>query len=116
MGISLGVFSSYAGTTMLADFAQRAERLVIATNEHGLEKCSFEVLLSLWEAFRWYDPDGLPWVRSVWNGMNLAAGRLEDRKITQGSVAFQALGPWRSLMDAPYTALWSSRSSMNGAS
>jgi hypothetical protein len=107
MGLGLALFNSPTGTTMLADYAPRAESLVITTNEHGLEKCSFEVPLSLWEAFSWYDPNGLPWVKVTWNGLLLAAGRLEDRRIQDGWVSFQALGAWRTLMDAPYTALWS---------
>jgi hypothetical protein len=104
MGIGLGIFS---GATMLADYAPRAANVEITSNSHGPEKLSCDVPLGLWESFSWLDPNGLPTMQAMWNGLTLFKGRLEDKRIRDGGVAFQALGPWRSLSDLPYTALWS---------
>src|SRR6185436_8853790 len=106
MGMGLGIFDTPGGS-LIADHAPRAEDLEITTNEHGVEKLSYTVQLGLADAFAFWDPNGTPWARAHLNGLDLFTGRLEDRRIRDGSVAFQALGPWRSLSDLPYTALWS---------
>lgn len=107
MAIGLGIFDTPGGT-LLADHAVRAEGLEITTNEHGAEKLSYEVQLGLADAFAFWDPNGTAWTRAHLSGLDLFTGRLEDRRIQDGRLALQALGPWRALSDLPYIALWSS--------
>ena len=61
-------------------------------------------------AFQLYDRPGLPHV-VLSDGVTVVwEGRLEDVAITDPGVRLTAFGYWRSLSDAPYTALWSDTS------
>jgi len=62
------------------------------------------------EAYMFYEPPHLLDVRAHWQGLKIWEGRLEDAmaEAAGGGVKINALGHWRALYDAPYTALWSS--------
>lgn len=99
------------GGALLLDASPQASGVTIATNEHGFESLRANIRLSFAEAFRLYDRPGLPHVALSDAAAGVAwEGRLEDVAITDGGVAITALGYWRALADAPYTALWSDSS------
>lgn len=106
MGLQLAIYDGPAGA-LIADYSHIARSLRFSTGEHGYRACSFDVPLSLSEAFRLYDRPGLPHVEVNWGAGRVWEGRLEDPSISDLGANLQALGYWRALSDAPYTALWS---------
>jgi hypothetical protein len=92
---------------LIGDYSSRASGVKASTGEHGFEALTFNIAMSLSEAFRLYDRAGLPHVVLSDGTMTLFEGRLEDVAIIDGGVRCQALGYWRALADVPYSALWS---------
>lgn len=104
--LQIGLYSSIAGSLYL-DASPRASNVVLVTGEHGFGTLTFDVRLSIWEAFQLYDRPGLMHVQVTEWGLPVWQGRLEDVRITPAGVTLTALGYWRALSDVPYTALWS---------
>jgi hypothetical protein len=93
---------------LLYDWTYKTEELTFGTNEHGYSSLTAQVPLTLVDSFQLYDKSGLLHVEINDNTMDTVwEGRLEDIAITDTGITLSALGYWRSLYDAPYTALWS---------
>lgn len=100
-----------AGGDLLLDASPFTSDVTFSTNSHGFEALPATIRRRLLDTFRFYDQPGLIYIALTWNGQILWEGRLEDPAVSaddQGSgLKIQALGAWRALTDAPYTALWS---------
>jgi hypothetical protein len=110
--LMLGLFDAppSSGGKLLFD-ASDASSCAITRNEHGDERLTADVRRPLTEVMQIYDQPGLLWAALVDGGRVLWLGRLEDPGLSAGvdgsGLQIQALGGWRALSDAPYTALWS---------
>lgn len=104
MAVGAGI---YTGDALTVDVSLRGENVLFSTNEHGPERFSCDLRLSLAEAFAQFDPNDTPTARVKWNGLTLFRGRVEDKHISDGQASLKAFGPWRSLSDVPYSALFS---------
>ncbi len=79
-------------------------------NEKGFEALSGFQKMQPWEAFWLYSLAPAKWLVLSFGGQTVWEGRLEDRKLEPEGFRFTALGARRALDDAPYTALWSTKS------
>ncbi len=94
----------------MLDYFGQAESVEITDGDHGHESLTATIPMTEESAFRWYARTGVLWAVLSALGHIVFEGRIEDVAIVAGGVQFVALGPWRSLSDRPYTALWSKSS------
>lgn len=104
---------AYAGLSddeiqMLADDTNQLTSLQFSTNEHGFAEAQSSAIVDPFDAFIRYDRAGCPDRKIVDNGLTLYEGRVEDISIKGNQITQASLGYIRSLLDNPYTALWSS--------
>lgn len=107
--LALQLYESATGG-LLADWTATAKGVRIASNEHGYQSLEAFIPMTLEAAFRFYDAVPGRLIHLNYGGGTVWAGRVEDRKLVDGGLEIVALGHWRALSDAPYTALWSSKS------
>lgn len=106
--IQLAVFD---GDTLIHDASHRARGGRVVHGKRGAESLTWRENLPF--------DEGLQWLQRALRGHTVKLsegslchwrGRLEDVALREYEVEFTALGKWRDLMDAPYTALWSTES------
>ncbi len=99
----------------MADFTSRLHParggggISFGSNKHGFStlECPF-IPLAIDESFLAYDWQGTPHVvASGQAGETAWEGRLENLSVLDGGIRLTALGYWRAMRDAPYSALWS---------
>lgn len=108
--IGIQVFDNASNLTPLADWSRIAERAVIHTNEHGFEYLPLFVPMAGYTSFRWYEAVPAAHVVVSSGATTLFEGRVEDRYLVSGGLELGVFGYQRALRDAPYTALWSTKS------
>lgn len=111
--LGLTVFTAPGGD-FVADWSRRVYELTIETGDHGYHSMTGSVGLTLAESFNIYnDHRGAMHIVLSDGAIVQWEGRIEDIQIVAGGIRFGALGYWRALFDAPYTALWSDSSVAN---
>lgn len=110
MGISLALYD-FPGGSLVEDVTQALASASLSTNEHGFADCSFELNMSLADAFALYDRATVyHMVATDSAGVVVWEGRLEDIAITPSGIRGKALGYQRAYSDLVHTALWSDSS------
>jgi hypothetical protein len=107
--LQIAIFDAPNGN-LIADVSHLARNVMATTNAHGFAALTASVDLALAAAFQLYDRPGLPHVVLSDGAHVVWEGRLEDVAITDPGAQLTALGYWRALSDAPYTAAWSDTS------
>lgn len=103
MKLQLAIYESPETGRMLADWTALVEGLEFATNPHGFASLSAFIRLPQFEAFRWFDQYGLPWLQVNAEAAVVWEGRLEDVDLVDGGIRVVALGAWSAFNDLPYT-------------
>jgi hypothetical protein len=106
-GLSLRLLTHPTGIE-LANWSAEAQGLRWSHGAHGCERATWTVDLDVWAAFRHYAGPVAPYVEIADGATVVWSGRLEDVTLTERGITCTALGLWRDLSDAPYTAHWSS--------
>ncbi len=105
----LQVFEAANKNVMIADWTARAKNVVVESAEHGYGTLSAIVPMPTEEAFRFYDDTPAAHVVFGDGATRVFEGRIEDRPLSPGAFGFTAFGYFRSLFDADYSALWSTK-------
>ena len=94
--------------TMIADWSSIAQDVTFDTDEHGYGFLTASIPLEVYKSYQVYDALPLAHVVLGDGAFHAFEGRIEDRALVDGGIRITCFGYWRSLYDAPYTALWSS--------
>ena len=114
--LCIGIFTARPerGGTLLLDATIAARNVRWSWNQHGPERCEFELPRGIADALRLFAAAGALHLVVADGGVAVWEGRIEDPELwldeAESGLSVVALGYWRALGDLPYTALWSEAS------